>query len=164
MAKISFFLLLALLLSGCRSSGDKAADSEGEAPPVEMQELPANVRIDPLAREVLDGWPQYQALERRMPGLAEAQNEEELKLVLEELDQICEQLEENPIPEPFERPSVRSRIKVIRTYLEKLEATLYYRLSYGEAMRELMEAYNALGSQFNVIVRNTLTPELFEDE
>jgi hypothetical protein len=164
MAKISFFLLACLLLSGCQSSGDKAADSEGEAPPVELQELPEAVRIDPQAREVLEGWPQYQALERRMPGLAEAQNEEELKLVLEELDQICQQLEENPIPEPFEQPSVRSRIKVLRTYLEKLEADLYYRLSYGGTMRELMESYNALGSQFNVIARNTLTPELFEDE
>ena len=164
MAKISFFLLLGLLLSGCQSSGDKAVESAGEVPPVELQELPPAVRIDPMAREVLDGWPQYQSLERRMPGLVEAQNEEELKLVLEELDQICEQLEQNAIPEPFERPSVRSRIKVIRTYLEKLQATLYYRLPYEEPMRELMEAYNALGSQFNVIVRNTLTPELFEDE
>ena len=164
MAKISFFLLLCLLLAGCQSPGEKAAESEGAVSPVELQDMPAAVPIDPRAREVLDGWPQYQSLERRMPQLAEAQNEEELKLLLEELDQICEQLEENPIPEPFERPSIRSRIKVVRTYLEKLEATLYYRLEYGEALRELLAAYHALGSQFNVIVRNTLTPELFEDE
>jgi hypothetical protein len=87
-----------------------------------------------------------------------------MKLLLEELNQICKRLEESTFPEAFEQPAVRSRLRVIQTYLGKLEAALYYRLDYQQPLQELMQSYNALREQFNVIVRSTLSPELFENE
>jgi len=164
MSKISVFILLLLLFSGCNTKVEQAQDTPQESTVLDAEELPAPAQIDPLAREILDGWAEYQSLEQRIAVLMEAQNEEEMKLLLEELNQICKRLEESTFPEVFDRPAVRSRLKVIQTYLGKLEAALFYRLEYQEPLRELMTSYNALREQFNVIVRNTLSPEIFENE
>jgi len=164
MSKFSVFILLLLLFSGCNTKVEQAQDTLQESTVRDAEELPAPAQIDPMAREILDGWAEYQSLEERIAVLMEAQNEEEMKLLLEELNQICKRLEESTFPEAFDRPAVRSRLKVIQTYLGKLEAALYYRLEYQEPLRELMTSYNALREQFNVTVRNTLSPELFENE
>ncbi len=164
MTKFAICALSVLALLGCRSPGPEEAEGAGSIIEAEISTLPELVRVDPRAREVLDAWPQYMALEKRLPALAGVKSREEMELLLEELNQICQQLEENAFPEPFEKPSVRSRQKVLRTYLKKLEAANYYRLDYQEPVSELMEAYNALRQQFNVIVNNTLTPDLFGDD
>ena len=164
MSKISILMLALLVVSGCKSREEPPEQSTVETASSGVPELPPPVRIDPRAREILDGWAEYQSLEERMAVLAGAGDEEEMKLLLEELSQICDQLEKNPIPEAFDQPSVRSRFKVVRTYLGKLEAALFYRLDYREPLFELMESYNALREQFNVITSSTLSPDIFEDE
>ncbi|TNF74008.1 MAG: hypothetical protein EP302_03310 [Bacteroidetes bacterium] len=164
MSKISVFLIVFLVFSGCNSRVEETSETSESVTGTDVQEFPEVARIDAGAREILDAWAEYRSLEDRMAVLREAENEEEMKLLLEELNQICTQLEESTFPVTFEQPSVQSRLKVIRTYLGKLEAALYYRLDHDEPLRELMESYNALREQFNVIVRNTLSPDLFEDE
>ena len=164
MPRISFFLLALLLFSGCNTKVEEAQQTLQDASALGAEELPAPVQIDAGAREILDGWAEFRSLEDRMVVLADSGNEEEMKLLLEELKEICKRLEESTFPETFEQPAVRSRLKVIQTYLGKLEAALFYRLDYKEPLFELMESYNALREQFNVIVRNTLSPELFENE
>lgn len=164
MSKISFFLMALLFLSGCNTKAEEASETPGEVAASGEFSLPATVQVDAGAREVLDGWAEYRSLEDRMAILAETRDEEEMKLLLEELNQICQRLGESTFPEAFDQPSVRSRLKVIQTYLGKLDAALFYRLDYQEPLVELMASYNALREQFNVIVRTTLRPELFEDE
>lgn len=164
MSKISVFLMALLVFSGCNSKVEQTPEASEVASAADVQDLPEVARIDAEARQILDEWAEFRSLEDRMAVLREAGNEEEMKLLLEELNQISTRLEEGAFPEAFEGPSVRSRLKVIRTYLGKLEAALFYRLAYHEPLRELMVSYNALREQFNVIVRNTLSPDLFEDE
>lgn len=164
MTKIVILGMGLILALGCRSPDQKEAL---EAPSVieeEIQALPDLVPLEPEAREILNIWPQYVSLENRLSTLPDVKNREEMELLLEELKQICKQVEDNAFPAPFEKPSVRSRIKVLRTYLGKLEAANYYRLDYQEPVSELMEAYNAIRQQFNVIVNNTLTSDVFENE
>ena len=164
MSKILVFLIVLLLFSGCNTKVEEAQETPQETSALDAEELPAPAQIDAGAREMLNGWAEYQSLEERMAVLREARNEEEMKLLLEELNQICKRLEESTFPEAFEQPAVRSRLKVIRTYLGKLDAALFYRLDYQEPLLELMQSYNSLREQFNVIVRNTLSPELFDNE
>jgi hypothetical protein len=164
MSKIAIFLIALLFFAGCNTKVEQAQEPPEETTESGTAELPAPAQIDAGARQILDGWAEYQSLEDRLAVLMEAGNEEEMKLLLEELNQICKRLEESSFPEAFDQPAVRSRLKVIQTYLGKLEAALFYRLDYREPLRELMQSYNALREQFNVIVRNTLSPELFENE
>ncbi len=163
MPKFTLLLVVLSILLGCNSS-ESPQSRDAEPLSFEAISLPEPVAIRPEARVILDGWPQFMSLEKRLTALEGVDEQEELKLLLEELSQICEQIEKNAIPEPFETPSVRSRLKIFRTYLGKLDAALYYRLDHREPLDELLGSYDALRSQFNVIVSNRLTPELFEDE
>lgn len=164
MTKFIIFGLSLLMLAACRSPEPSGPGESTAVLEAEIKALPDLVQVDPRAREILDSWPQYTSLENRLKALRDVENREQMELLLEELNQICKQLEENAFPQPFEKPSVRSRQKVFRTYLGKLEAANYYRLDYQEPVFELMGAYNSMRQQFNVIVRNNLTPDLFEDE
>ncbi len=155
---------LAMLALGCGSPENKDKEPAETAAWSGIPELPAPAPINAGARAVLEAWPQFLSLEERIAALPDTGSREELQLLLEELNQICQQVEENAIPTEFERPSVRSRLKVVRTYIGKSDAALGYREDYGEPLLELMEAYNALREQFNLIVNSTLKPELFETE
>ena len=164
MPKFSLSALILLVFLSCNRSPDseKAASGVSEEPIVST--LPELVVIRPEARVIVDDWPQFRSLEERMNVVREADDREELALLVEELGQICKQVEENAFPGELEKPSVRSRLKVLRTYLGKLDAALFYRTDTGEPLTELMVAYNALRQQFNVIVSTTLTPEMFMND
>ncbi|MCO5725119.1 hypothetical protein [Robiginitalea marina] len=157
-------LVLAMLAPGCGSPEKKDKEQLQPEAWVGIPDLPSAVPINPGAREVLEEWPQFLSLEERIAALSQTRSREELQLLLEELSQICNQVEENAIPLTFERPSVRSRLRVVRTYIGKSDAALLYREDHGEALMELMQAYNALREQFNLIINSTLKPELFETE
>ncbi|MGA9238767.1 hypothetical protein [Robiginitalea sp.] len=163
MTKIVILGMCLILVVSCKSPDQKEAQDEPSMIEAEIQALPELVPLSPRAREIVDEWPQYTSLENRLSTLPDVKNTEEMELLLEELNQICKQVEENAFPQPFEKPSVRSRIKVLRTYLGKLEAANYYRLDYQEPISELMDAINATRQQFNVIVNNNLTPDVFEN-
>ena len=162
MTKIVILGMSLILAVSCKSPDPKEPLEATSVIEAEIQALPELVPLDPRAREIRSTWTQYTSLENRLSALPEVKNREEMELLLEELKQICKQVEENAFPEPFEKPAVRSRIKVLRTYLGKLESANYYRLDYQEPVSELMDAYNAIRQQFNVIVTNTLTPDVFE--
>lgn len=164
MAKIVILGVCLVMVLSCRSPESTEPVDAASVIEAEIQALPELVKIDPRALEILSAWPQYTALENRLSALSEVKNREEMELLLEELNQMCKQVEDNAFPDPFEKPSVRSRLKVLRTYLGKLEAANYYRLDYQEPVSELMDAYNAMRQQFNVIVSSTLSPDLFENE
>ena len=164
MTKFVFFGLCLLLVFSCRSPEESGQEDVPTVLEAEINNLPDLVKVDPQVREILDTWPQYMSLENRLSALRDVRNQEQLQVLLEELDQICEQLEENAFPPPFEKPSVRSRQKVLRTCLGKLESANYYQLDYQEPVSDLMDALNAMRQQFNVIVQDNLTPELFENE
>lgn len=164
MSKFSWFLLLIWLLSACNSTAEQPEEASGLPEEIAADSPPELVVIRPEARVLLEGWPQFQSLEARMGVLREAKSREELKLLVEELTQICLQVEQNAIPEVLEKPSVRSRLKVVQTYLGKMDAALFYRTDTAEPLGELMVSYNALRQQFNVIVSNTLTPDIFQND
>ena len=163
MTKIVILGMFLILTVSCKSPDQKDGQDEPSMIEAEIQALPELVPLDPRAKEIVSTWSQYTALENRLSALPDVKNREEMELLLEELNQICQQVEENAFPAPFEKPSVRSRIKVLRTYLGKLESANYYRLDYQEPISELMDAINATRQQFNVIVNNTLTPDVFEN-
>ncbi|MGB5402745.1 MAG: hypothetical protein WBN13_02100 [Robiginitalea sp.] len=163
MTKIVILGMCLILAGSCKSPDQKEPQDEPSMIEAELQALPDLVPLSPQAQEIVNAWPEYTSLENRLAALRDVKNWEEMELLLEELDQICKQVEENAFPQPFEKPSVRSRIKVLRTYLGKLEAANYYRLDYQEPISELMDAINAIRQQFNVIVNNNLTPDVFEN-
>lgn len=156
--------MLLLILSGaCREApGPETATLEQNS--LQTSDLPETIRINSQARDVLNSWPEFNTFETRFERLRQVRGEEELRLLLEELIELSKELQASEFPKEYNVLSVRSRHKVVDTYLYKVQAAITYRLDINEALQELMGAYNALREQFNVIQSNTLDPKLFEDD
>ncbi|HZJ20127.1 MAG TPA: hypothetical protein VFD35_07215, partial [Pricia sp.] len=64
----------------------------------------------------------------------------------------------------FDKPQVKSRQKVFKTYILKVKGDIFYRIDPQESVVEMIKAYNAFRNQFNVVVNNTLDTDLILEE
>ena len=161
---LSGLILWMLLLTACR---------QGDAPPVadalpeaakDSLRLPPTIALSPEARAVAEGWATFNTLQQRMESVYRTRGAEDMELLLEDLVAACAELEASEYPEPFNKPSVRSREKVFRTFLQKTQADLHYRVDLQESLVQALEAYNALREQLNRVAVGDLDPSIFAHE
>lgn len=165
MWRITVFLLVLLLwAAGCKQDPVGPAEAPQQEVSADTLPLPRPVSISPGARSEMPDWAEFNALEKRMEAVYTAEGPEDMTLLLEDLMELCGQLEGSEFPETYDQSSVRSRIKVFKTFLMKTRAALDYRLDYRPALRQSLEAYNALREQLDRIVTSTIDPSIFEDE
>ena len=67
-------------------------------------------------------------------------------------------------PASFDIPQIKGRQKVFKTYILKTKGDLEYRQDPKESLIEMINAFNNLRNQFNVVVNNTLPDELRANE
>jgi hypothetical protein len=161
---LSGFILGLLLLMACRQ-GD--ATPVAEALPEARKDslpLPPTIALSPAAQGLAEGWPTFNTLQQRMESVYRTQSREDMELLLEDLVEACEEIEVSEYPEPFNKPSVRSREKVFRTFLQKTQADLHYRVDLQESLVQALEAYNALRAQLNRVAEGDLDPSIFAHE
>jgi hypothetical protein len=84
--------------------------------------------------------------------------------VLDDLVEKQKALEDSEYPPAFDLPQVRSRQRVMKTFILKTRAAVEYRVDATDPAVEMIEAYNAMRNQFNVIVNNTFDTKLILDE
>ena len=53
---------------------------------------------------------------------------------------------------------------MLKTYILKTKGDLEYRLNPEDSLKEVIQAFNALREQFNVVVNNTLPEDLIKNE
>ncbi|NAS10729.1 hypothetical protein [Poritiphilus flavus] len=164
MRKLFFISAIAICLLNCRQGG-----IEGETivdPNLEFSgsALTKRTTINAKARVLLKDWPEFNELEAGFDALYQVENNEELVLSIEDLLEKQNALAASQFPESFDIPQVRSRLKVLKTFILKMKAAAEYRIAVQEPALELISAYNALSDQFNVVVNSQLDTELiFED-
>ena len=164
MKNLCAFFLLLCVLSGCDQPAGPRIDSPPEGTLPDTLPLPEPVGLQGPVRTAVADWEAFTALEERIASLYNAQGPEEMKLKLEELTADFQALEESEFPELFNIPSVRSRERVVRTFLLKTQAALYYRRDYRPALRQFLEAYNAFRSQLTRVESSQLDPSLFDED
>ncbi len=158
------FLLFLLLLQACKEAAPEAATPGEEVSFFSMDSLPRRIPLNPRATEIAKDWSAFNDLETGFNALSTVENHEDLLLVLEDLVERQKRLEEGDYPEKFNIPQVKSRQKVVKTFIFKTRAAAEYRIDATPAAKEMIKAYNALRSQLNVIVNNTLDTLLITDE
>lgn len=161
----NYLLLLGIgivVLSACRNTDKDEVAQSVEVPETISAELPAEVRLATPTREALTSWVAFSEFESRMGALLTSEEPEETILMLDELLERTKELEKSEFPEVFDRPEVRSRLKVIRTFLLKVQADFHYRKDPGDSMVQLAEAYNAFREQLNRTAGFKLDPKLFD--
>ncbi len=157
-----FFLIL--LSVACQESVSENADKKKEQQFFQVEALPQRVNLNAKASDISKEWIEFNALNTGFDALFTVENEEDLAFVLDDLVEKQKSLEESEYPPAFDLPQVRSRQKVMKTFILKTRAAVDYRVDATEPAVEMMEAYNDMRNQFNVIVNNTLDTQLLLDE
>lgn len=159
-----FLLVLLLPAVACKQDQNGPADAPEQEVIADTLPLPRAVAISAGARSEMPDWSEFNALEKRMDAIYQVEGPEDMTLLLDDLLELCGQLEGSEFPETFDQASVRSRIKVFKTFLMKTRGALDYRQDYRPALRQSLEAYNALREQLDRIVTSIIDPSIFKDE
>ena len=164
MRKLWVLVVIVLLLFSCKR--DQKSDLLAEDAEMEFStdSLPKRVAVNAKSGEILKDWAEYNSFDNRFNAIYNASNNEDLILVIEDLIEIQKRWEESTYPEAFDRAQIRSRQQVVKTYLLKVKSALDYRDDFATPTAEMIEAYNGLRRQFDVIMNSTLDPKLLLDE
>ena len=164
MRKLYPLLGALVLIISCNQGKENAGEDVTSGTDFDIAQLPKKINANAKSNEILQAWPEYNALETSFDLLYNAKNKEDLKLMIEDLIEKQKLLEVSEYPETFNKPQIKSRQKVFKTYVLKVKASLEDRKETMTPAKEMVTAYNALKTQFNVIVNNTLDTTLILDE
>ena len=157
-------MLLPLLMFSCKQKQDTGIQKDDSALDFNVDILPKRERVNSKSAMILRSWAEYNAFETSFDAVYNATNREDLILAIDDLIDKHKKWYQSTYPDPFDKAQIRSRQKVLRTYLLKVKSSLNYRTDYQAATIEMIDSYNALRNQFDVMVNSNLDPKLFSDE
>lgn len=164
MPKIYFFISLMLLIGSCKESPSESIAQESSDWNMMVDKFPKKIALSPKARGLVSEWKEYNELQRSFDRIYTVENPEDLILVVEELIEKQKLLEKSVYPVELDLPQVKGRQKVFKTYLLKIKGNLAYRENPENSIKEMIDAFNIMNDQFNVIVNNTLPQDLISNE
>ncbi len=164
MRKFLFLTVIVIFFSTCRTQGDKELVEVSEQVEFDVTKLPELLVLNPNTQEVVDKWLNYKELESSIEALYMIQNNEELILLIENTIERQNAMASGKYPSPFDVPQIKSRQKVFKTFLLKVMATLEYRKDPMEPTIEMVDAFNILRNQFDVLMNSQIdTKNILDD-
>ena len=146
------FILSLVVFVSCRQATAEVEVAEVASQVAEdFPTLPKLIRIHKFTKAKMVGWGPFNGLHEQMTALQEVFTREALVLKLEEVEAACRDFESAPFPVVFDRPAVRSRAKVVRTFIQKTQADLHYREDFAPDLIQVVRSYNALVRQLNQV-------------
>lgn len=164
MRKVCIIWALFSILVSCKNDQNQRALGGSVETEFNIEKWPKKTIVNPVAANILNNWSEYIALETSFEGIYRIENIEDLELVIEDLIEKQKLLAESEYPEAFDKPHIKSRQAALKTYILKTKGNLEYRLDVQEPLMEMIESFNALRNQFNVIVNNTFDAKLILEE
>ena len=164
MHKILILGLLFFMFVSCKGKTQKVAVDDTSGYELSTEKWPNKLSVNSKVRAILGEWPEYNAMDVSFDAIYNAANIEDLRLTLENIIEEQKLLEDSEYPNEFDKPQIKSRQKVFKTYVLKVKGDLIYRLDPEVSVYEMINAYNALRKQFNVMLNNTLDTKLILDE
>ena len=164
MRKLFYLLMLFAALFGCKQEKDGNGVDTGSEKEFNYQKLPQKISINPEALTEVQEWEEFQAFNESIDVLYKATNNEDLILAVDDLIEKEKLLSQGDYPEIFNTLQIKSRQRVIRTYLLKVKSNI---LEYQETTSptvDMIKAYNAWRAQLNNIVNSQLDKKLILDE
>ena len=155
-----FFVVIFTFVSCAESKKETVVESQIDEITFNATKLPKKLELDPKAIVILDEWPEYKALNAGIDGMYNAENNEDLRLTLDQIIEAQKELEKSTYPIEFNKPHIKSRQIVIKTFALKTKAAIEYNTDILEPATEMISAFNNYRNQFNMIVNNTLDTNL----
>jgi len=164
MHKTVFIIAILCTLLACNNK-NKAEVQSTSSYEISTEKWPKKAKLNSKSQTIVNDWLEFSALQTSLEGLKEVSNTEDLSLVLEDLIEKQKELKASKHPEAFNIPKIKSRQKVFHTYLLKAKGDLIYSIDAETSIVQMLEAYNAIIDQMNIITSNTLDLEkLLEEE
>lgn len=160
MRKVFVLLIVLTVFLSCNRGRNQADIADVIETEFDIGNWPKKTVVNADAVVILDGWPEYLALEKSFEGIYSIENSADLSLIIEDLIEKQKELAESGYPEAFDKPHIKSRQVALKTYILKTKGSLEYRLDLKEPIVEMIEAFNALRNQFNVILNSKIDVDL----
>ena len=148
------------LVISCKQQPAEVVIDDAPATEWAIDSLPKRVAMNSKVLQIMKEWPEFNSLDLSFDALYKSENREDLILIVDDFVEKQNILAASEYPEAFNTPQIKSRQKVLKTFILKTKAALEYRTDLHEPASELIVAYNALRKQFNVTVNNTLDTNL----
>ena len=149
---------------GCGKKKDVEKAIQKQLVSFDAQLLPKREVPNSEATILLKDWAAYHDLNTTLDAFYDAENEEDLKLVIDDLIDQQKLLEKSSYPKTFNVPQIKSRQRVLKTYMLKVKAALEYKTGVQAPAKEFIVAYNSFVNQFSIIVNSTIdTKQILED-
>ncbi|GMN10353.1 hypothetical protein MTsPCn9_31810 [Croceitalea sp. MTPC9] len=164
MQKLLTYFLLTLIILACKKEVKPDVIDDTSTQFVSFPNRPEIQNLNPEAQAVLSKWPEFQEFQNSFEVMYRAQNNEDLVLAIDDLLVKEKALRDGTYPEEFDKLQIKSRQKVLRTFLLKMRASLAEKTAIDEPIKQMLVARNAFRDQFNIIVSNKLDTKLILDE
>lgn len=157
-------IFLFLVLTGCKKQQEPVSEIIGDALFLNHRQMPKKLEINAETTVQVQEWEAFKALSRSIDVLYKATNNEDLNLAIDDLLEKEKELAESNYPKMFDKFQIKSRQRVLRTYMLKVRACIINKADTAQPTIEMLQAYNALRNQLNNIVNGWLDTELILDE
>ena len=164
MQKLLGILVLIALLSACKKAKEAPVEVNTEELEFNYQKMPEKFDINAEAAAIVADWPQFKDLNSSIDVLYKATNKEDLALAIDDLIEKEKKLAEAKYPDLFDTYQIKSRQMVMRTFLYKVKASIMENQPTTAPAIKVLEAYNSMRKQLNVIMNSQLDKKLILDE
>ncbi len=156
MAKIIFYGFFILMVLSCGNDQKETQTKDVVNGSISSDNWPEKLKPNSKTHEIIANWPEFVSLETGFDALYIVSNSEDLSLVLEDLIEKIKVLSESTYPETFDKSQIKSRQKVFLTYVLKTKGDIVYSIDTTASIVQMVEAYNSLIRQMNIITDDTL--------
>nr|WP_297786880.1 hypothetical protein [uncultured Allomuricauda sp.] len=164
MRKLLGIFILVMVFSACKKNQKATAVVDNQELEFNYQKIPDKIGLNPEATAIAEKWEEFKALNASIDVLYKATNNEDLALAIDDLIEKEKNMEDGEYPELFDTFQVKSRQRVLRTFLYKAKASILENQPTTEPTVKMLEAYNDIRRQLNVIMNSQLDKKLILDE
>jgi len=164
MQKLLGILILIVVFGACKKTEKNTAELDTEELEFNYTKMPEKSDINADATPIVEEWPQFKDLNSSIDVLYKATNNEDLALAIDDLIEKEKNLAAGKYPELFNTFQVKSRQTVMRTFLYKTKASILENQPTTAPTIKVLEAYNSMRRQLNVIMNSQLDKKLILDE
>ena len=164
MQKLLALLFGFLVLCACKKKPETAEDTKSGELVFEYQRMPDKTPLNSEATTIVLDWKEFEKFNESIDVLYRATNNEDLILAIDDLIEKEKLLEQGTYPEMFNSLQIKSRQRVLKTYLYKVKSSIQENQETTQPTIEMLEAYNALRGQLNSIINSQLDKKLILDE
>jgi len=160
-------LIVGVLLLTAFSCKEKVQELSVEDPSgyeLSTEKWPKKFKVNSEVKAILNEWPEYITMDISFDAIYNAANRDDLSLTVENIIEEQKLIEASSYPKEFDKPQIKSRQKVFKTYVLKVKGDLIYRLDPEESVIEMIDAYNAQRKQFGIVLSNVLDTKLILGE